>query len=71
MAESYIWLEETNQHINELSTGYMTNPSPSMNKAFREQVKVCMRTTFSTSTMTYIINIIETKYKIVNISYVF
>ena len=25
MAKSYIWLEETNQHINEFSIGYMMN----------------------------------------------
>ena len=48
MAKSYIWLEETNQCINELSIGYMMNPNFSMNEAFREQVKVCMRNKFST-----------------------
>ena len=46
MAKSYIWLEETNQHINEFSIGYMMNPNLSMNKYFREQVKLCMKTTF-------------------------
>ena len=44
MAKSYIWIEETNQRINELSIGYMMNPSLNMNKAFREQVKVCLKT---------------------------
>ena len=51
MSKSYIWLEETNQRINELYIGYMMNKSLSMNKVFREQVKVCTKTTFSTSTM--------------------
>ena len=54
MAKSYIWLEETNQRLNEFSIGYMMNPNLSMNKVFREQVKVCIKTTFSTSTMTHI-----------------
>ena len=58
MAKSYIWLEETNQRINEFSIGYMINPNLSMKKYFREQVKVCMRITFSTSTMTHISKIL-------------
>ena len=53
MAKSYIWIEEKNQRINELSIGYMMSPNLSMNKVFREQVKVCMKTTFYTSTMTH------------------
>ena len=52
-AKSYIWLEEKNQRINELSIGYMMNPNLSMNKVFREQVTLCMKTTFSLSTMTH------------------
>ena len=58
MAKSYIWLEETNQRINELSIGCMMNPNFSMNKDFKEQVKVCMKTTFSTETMTHISKIL-------------
>ena len=34
------------------------NPNLGMNKAFKEKVKVCMRTTFSTSTMAHISKII-------------
>ena len=34
------------------------NPNLNMNKVFGEQVKVCMRTTFSTSTMTKISKIL-------------
>ena len=62
MAESYIWLEEKNQRINELSIGYMMNPNLGINKAFKEQVKVCMKTTFSTSTMTHISKILLKPY---------
>ena len=58
MAKSYIWLEETNQRINEFSIGYIMNPNFIMNKAFREQVKVCMKAKFSTSTMTNISKIL-------------
>ena len=47
MAKSYIWLLKKNQRINEFSIGYMMNQNMSMIKVFREQVKVCMKTTFS------------------------
>ena len=40
MTKSYIWLEETNQRINEFSIGYMMNPNFHENKVFREQVKL-------------------------------
>ena len=58
MAKSYIWIEETNQRINEFSIRYMINPNFSIKKSFREQVKVCLKTTFSTSTMTHISKIL-------------
>ena len=35
MAKSHIWLEETNERINEFSIGYMINPNLSINKAFK------------------------------------
>ena len=35
MAKRYIWLQETNQGINEFSIGYMTNQNLSINKAFK------------------------------------
>ena len=54
MAKSYILLEEKNQRINEFSIGYMMNRNLSMNKVFREKVKVCTKTKFSTATITQI-----------------
>ena len=48
MAKSYIRPEEKNQRIYEFSIGYIMNPNLSMNKSFREQVKVSMRPTFYT-----------------------
>ena len=59
MAQSYIWLEETNKRINEYSIGYMKNPSLSINKAFKEQVQICMKTTFGTMTQQYISKILS------------
>ena len=50
MVKSYIWLEETNQRINEFSIGYMMNQNLSVNKGFKEQVKICLKDTFSTTT---------------------
>ena len=58
MSKSYIWIEETNHRINEFSIGYMMNLNLNMNKVFREQIKSCMKTTFSTSTMTHISKIL-------------
>ena len=46
MAKCFIWLEETKQHINKFSIGYMINPNLNINKAFREQVQKCMNITF-------------------------
>ena len=58
MAKSYIWIEEKNKRINEFSIGYIMNPNLNMHKVFREKVKVCLKTTFSTSTMTQISKIL-------------
>ena len=46
MAKSYIWIEEKNQRINEVSIEFMMNPNLSINKAQKEQVKICMKTKF-------------------------
>ena len=59
MAKSYIWIEETNQLINELSIGYMMNQNLITNKAFKEQVKICMKTTFGTMTRQHISKILS------------
>ena len=54
MSKSYICLEETNQHINEFSIGYMMNPNLNTNKSLREQVKICLKNTFVPSTNIHI-----------------
>ena len=70
MAKSYIWIEGKNQHINEVFIGYMMNRSLSINKYFKEQVKICMKTTFGTMTQQHISKNHQKKYKSVSISYV-
>ena len=54
MSKSYIWLEETNQRINEFSIGYMMNPTLYNNRAFKEQVKVSFKNTFGPDTNSHI-----------------
>ena len=44
MSNRKIWIEETNQPINEVSFGYMFNKTLYTNKDFREQVKACLKT---------------------------
>ena len=44
MSKTYIWVEETNQRINEFSFGYMLNPTLYTNKFFKEQVKAFFKT---------------------------
>ena len=54
MAKIYIWLEETNHRINEFSIGYTMNPNLHKKKAFKEQLKVCLKNMFGPSTNTHI-----------------
>ena len=58
MAKSYIWLEEKNQRINDFSIVYMMNPNLIMKKAFKEQVKIYVKTTFATTTQSHISKIL-------------
>ena len=54
MFKIYIWLEETNQRINEFSFGYTMNPNLNTKEAFKEQVKVCLKNKFGLSTNIHI-----------------
>ena len=56
--KSYIWLQETNQRINDFSIVYMMNPNLHKNKAFKYQVKECLKNTFGPSTNIHIGKII-------------
>ena len=58
MAKSYIWLKVKNQRINDFSIGYMMNPNLIINKYFKEQVKICMESTFGTTTQQHISKIL-------------
>ena len=61
--KSYIWIEETNQRINEFSFGYMFNPTLFTNKYFKEQVKACLKNTFDPDTNSHINKALQNKYK--------
>ena len=50
ISKNYIWLEETNQRINQFSIGYIMNPTLYKNRAFKQQVKVCFKHTFGPDT---------------------
>ena len=54
MSKSYIWLEETKERITYFSIGYMINPNLNINKAFKEKVIKCMKTTFGSITQPHI-----------------
>ena len=61
MSKSYIWLEETNQRINEFSIGYTMNPNFYRNRDFKDQVKVCFKNTFGPDTIWHINKILQKK----------
>ena len=54
MSKIYIWLEETNQLINEFSVGFMMNPTLYSNRDFKDQVKLCLKYTFGPNTNSHI-----------------
>ena len=54
MSNRKIWIEETNQRINEFSFAYMLNPTLNKNKACKEQVKACLINTFGADTNKHI-----------------
>ena len=58
MAKSSIWIEEKNQRINKFYIGYKMNPNLNTSKAFREQVKLCLKNTFGTYNMAHISKIL-------------
>ena len=58
MDKSYIWIEETNQCINDFSIEHMMNPNLRINKSFKEQVKICMKNTFGATTEKHISKIL-------------
>ena len=61
MSKSYIWLEETDQRINESSIGYMMNPTLYRNIDFKDQVKVCLKHTFVPDTTSRINKTLQKK----------
>ena len=58
MAKSFIWVDETRQHINEFKIGYTVSPNLNKNNSFREQVDKCMNNTFGPIAQPHIISTI-------------
>ena len=54
MSNRNIWIEETNQRMNEFSFAYMLNPHLNMNKAYKDQVKTGLSNTFGADTNKHI-----------------
>ena len=61
ISKSYIWLEETNQRINDFSIGYTMNPTLYRNRDFKDQVKVCFNHTFGPDTISHINKTLQKK----------
>ena len=54
MAKRFIQLNQTTEHIDEVTIEYMINPGLYDNKAFKEQVEKCIYTTFDEITQPFI-----------------
>ena len=50
MSKRKVFIEATNERINEFSFAYMCNPHLHINKRFTEQVKICLSRTFGDDT---------------------
>ena len=61
MSKSYIWIEETNQRINEFYFGYILNPTLYTNKFFIKKVKACFKNTFGKDTNSHINILLQKK----------
>ena len=46
-----VYIEITNEQINEFSFAYMCNPTLFRHKVFKEQVKLCLKYTFGADTI--------------------
>ena len=50
MSNRKIWIEETNERINEFCFAYMLNPKLHKNKTFKDKAKTCLNNTFVADT---------------------
>ena len=62
MSNRKIYIEETNERINEFSFEYVLNPHLNMNKAFKDQLKTCLSNTFGADTKRHIIKTPMNRY---------
>ena len=58
MSKRNIYIEETNERINEFYFAYVFNPTLHTNKVFKYQVKTCLGNTFGADTNKHINNIL-------------
>ena len=54
MTKRKVYIEITNERINEFYFAYMCNPHLHINKMFTEQVKICLSSTFGSDTVKHI-----------------
>ena len=54
MPKRKVYIEITNERINEFSFAYMCNPYLYRHKVFTEQVKICLSSTFGSDTVKHI-----------------
>ena len=65
MSKRKVYIEITNERINEFSFAYMCNPHLYMNKMFTEQVKICLSSTFGADSIKQINLILNKRNTIV------
>ena len=58
MSKRKIYIEETNEGMNEISFANMCNPTLYRHKVFKDQVKSCLGNTFGADTNKHINNIL-------------
>ena len=56
MSKRKVFIEATNERINQFSFAYMCNPHLHINKMFTEQVKICLSCTFGDDTVKQLIS---------------
>ena len=59
MSKRKVYIEITNERINEFYFAYMCNPHLHINKMFSDQVKICLSSTFGPDTVKQINGILK------------
>ena len=61
MSKKFIYLNNTEEHINKFAIVYMVNPTSHVNKSLKYQLEKCTNDTFGTTTQPFIKNTIKNK----------